>query len=192
MKMWAGRFESAADSEFEHWQSSFSFDKRLLSYEVRASKAHASALYKAGFLGAEEHAAIIAGLEKIEMAGVPSNNNLEFEDVHHFVESELVKLAGDTGYKLHTSRSRNEQIATDLRLYVRDQIDIICTRLADVIFAILQQAEDSDGAVMPAYTHLQRAQPVASRCFQMGRRSRRHAGLSEGRTYLSRTESRPD
>ena len=157
MKMWAGRFSEASNPEFEKWQRSFGFDQRLLPYEVRASKAHASALLKAGVLNAQECASIRAALDRVQP---PSTDDPSIEDVHHYVESELVKLIGELGYKLHTSRSRNEQIATDLRLYARDGIDSICIGAADLITALLDQAEDAGDAVMPSYTHLQRAEPV--------------------------------
>jgi argininosuccinate lyase len=157
MKMWAGRINQASNPEFEKWQRSFGFDQRLLPYEVRASKAHASALLHAGVLTPQECASIRAALDQIQP---PSTDDPSIEDVHHYVESELVKLVGDLGLKLHTCRSRNEQIATDLRLYLRDRSDSICASIAELISAFLDQAEHAGNAVMPSYTHLQRAEPV--------------------------------
>ena len=119
MKMWSGRFRQPLDPEFERWQRSFGFDRRLLRYELAASGAHASALKSAGVLSADELITILQGLEQIGAQAAASTAYLEddeAEDVHHFVEKQLVALIGDAGYKLHSGRSRNEQIATDLRL----------------------------------------------------------------------------
>lgn len=157
--MWSGRFGQAQDAEFEQWQRSFPFDRVLLPYEVAASKAHASALAKAGVLGREELTATLSALDQIAREGVP-NDDPSIEDIHHYVESRLVEIAGEVGYKLHTGRSRNEQIATDLRLYIREQIDDITRLLAEFANAFVQQAEAAGGNAMPAYTHLQRAEPV--------------------------------
>ena len=123
MKMWSGRFRQPLDSDFERWQRSFEFDRRLLSYELAASGAHARALKNAGILSADELISVLQGLEQIAERAAASPAFLEdqeAEDVHHFVEKQLAALIGETGYKLHSGRSRNEQIATDLRLYVRD------------------------------------------------------------------------
>ena len=122
MKMWSGRFRKPLDPAFEKWQRSFGFDHRLLAYEVEASGAHARGLKSAGILTSDELISILKGLEEIGKRGAEDTNFLEddeAEDVHHFVEKQLVAILGDTGYKLHSGRSRNEQIATDLRLFVR-------------------------------------------------------------------------
>src|SRR5271167_4465005 len=121
--MWSGRFSQELNAEFEQWQRSFPFDRVLLPYEVAASKAHASALAKAGVLNGDELATMHFALDQIGREGVPEADDPAIEDVHHYVETRLVELAGEIGYKLHSGRSRNEQIATDLRLYVREQID---------------------------------------------------------------------
>ena len=160
MKMWSGRFSQAQNADFEQWQRSFPFDQVLLPYEVRASKAHAAALKSAGVLNEEELAATLFALEQIARAGAPQQDDPAIEDVHHYVEKRLVELAGEVGYKLHTGRSRNEQIATDLRLYVRDQIDVISQLLVEFLGECVKQAESADENAMPAYTHLQRAEPV--------------------------------
>jgi argininosuccinate lyase len=175
MKMWSGRFNQAPDAEFEQWQRSFPFDRVLLPYEVAASKAHASALAKAGVLTSEELATTLFALDQIGREGVPPPHRANsgragdpgpevddpaIEDVHHFVEHRLVEIAGEVGYKLHTGRSRNEQIATDLRLYVREQIDEVTRLLAEFASAFVKQAETAGDNAMPAYTHLQRAEPV--------------------------------
>ena len=160
MKMWSGRFTQGPDAEFEHWQRSFPFDRVLLPYEVAASKAHASALAKASVLTSEELAATLFALDQIGRDGVPDADDPAIEDVHHYVETRLVELTGEVGYKLHTGRSRNEQIATDLRLYVRAQIDDITLLLAEFAASFVKQAELAGDSAMPAYTHLQRAEPV--------------------------------
>jgi len=163
MKMWGGRFRQPVDPEFQRWQSSFSFDRRLLSYELAASGAHARALKNAGILSSDELIAILQGLEQIAAKAAGSSTFLEdeeAEDVHHFVQKQLASLIGEAAYKLHSGRSRNEQIATDLRLYVRAAIDRLQEQLADWTEVLLERAEQAADAVMPAYTHLQRAEPV--------------------------------
>jgi argininosuccinate lyase len=163
MKMWSGRFRQPLDPEFEHWQRSFDFDRRLLSHELAASSAHARALKGVGILDSTELIAILQGLERIGEQAASSPKFLEddeAEDVHHFVEKQLVSLIGDSGYKLHSGRSRNEQIATDLRLYVRAAIDQLRADLAAWCSTLLDRAQQAGSAAMPAYTHLQRAEPV--------------------------------
>jgi argininosuccinate lyase len=163
MKMWSGRFRQPLDPEFEKWQRSFDFDRRLLRYELAASSAHARALKNAGVLSSEEIISILQGLEQIGERAAASPSFLdddEAEDVHHFVEKQLVALLGEAGYKLHSGRSRNEQIATDLRLYVRAAIDQLRHEIAELCGTLADRAEQAAGAAMPAYTHLQRAEPV--------------------------------
>jgi argininosuccinate lyase len=163
VKMWSGRFRQPLDAEFERWQRSFPFDQKLLAQELAASRAHARALRQAGVLSEDELKAILNGLETIgrrarHEAGY--GNDQEAEDVHHFVERELMAAIGETGLKLHTGRSRNEQIATDLRLFVRDSIDELRALLAQAVRGLLSQAERAGDAAMPSYTHTQRAEPV--------------------------------
>ena len=160
MKMWSGRFNQGPDAEFEQWQRSFPFDRVLLPYEVAASKAHASALAKAGALTGDELATTLFALDQIGREGIPDADDPAIEDVHHYVERRLVELIGEAGLKLHTGRSRNEQIATDLRMFVREQLDQITQLLAGFASAFVKQAEDAGERAMPAYTHLQRAEPV--------------------------------
>jgi len=160
MKMWSGRFSQPLDPEFESWQRSLPFDKKLLKHEIAASGAHAKALQKAGVLNGEELSLITAGLEQIARDGMPAAEDPSIEDIHHFVESRLIEIAGEVGRKLHTGRSRNEQIATDMRLYVRERIEYMTLLLGDVIGALIAQAEQAGDAAMPSYTHLQRAEPV--------------------------------
>ncbi len=164
--MWSGRFREPLDAEFEQWQRSIVFDWRLLQQEVAASKAHASALCAAGVLTAHEAGELRAALDSIAAAHATDEGKEEVrthpaaEDIHHFVELSLVDRVGSLGLKLHTGRSRNEQIATDLRLYVREQINAVVKGLAAWCQALLAQAESAGDAVMPSYTHLQRAEPV--------------------------------
>jgi argininosuccinate lyase len=167
MKMWSGRFRQPLDPEFEKWQRSCPYDHRLLPFELAASRAHANALKNAGVLSSDELSEIVKGLETIGSRADATPeflNDPEAEDVHHFVEKQLAALIGATGYKLHTGRSRNEQIATDLRLFVRHGIDTLQNLIADWAEAILSRAEAAGGAssilAMPAYTHLQPAEPV--------------------------------
>jgi len=133
-KMWSGRFREPLDPTFDHWQRSIKFDRALLNEEVMASKAHARALLAAGVLSEAEYTKIVDGLEAILLRfqqqpnrsdGTPHRPepmDSDAEDIHHFVELKLVEEVSDLGLKLHTGRSRNEQIATDLRLYVRERI----------------------------------------------------------------------
>ena len=163
MKMWSGRFRQPLDPEFEKWQRSFAYDQRLLPYELAASRAHANALEHAGVLSSEELSEIVKALGEIARRAESDPaflNDPEAEDVHHFVEKQLAVQIGATGYKLHTGRSRNEQIATDLRLFVRDSIDTLQNLIADWVEAILSRADAAGNAAMPAYTHLQPAEPV--------------------------------
>ena len=163
MKMWSGRFRQPLDPEFEKWQRSFPYDQRLLPFELAASRAHANALEHAGVLSSEELSEIVRGLADIGRRCESSPeflNDPEAEDVHHFVEKQLAALIGPTGYKLHTGRSRNEQIATDFRLFVRQSIDTLHNLIADWIEALLSRSEAAGNAAMPAYTHLQPAEPV--------------------------------
>src|ERR1700691_4742712 len=165
-KMWSGRFREPLDAEFESWQRSIVFDWRLLDEEVAASKAHASALSAAGILSKAEPIGLRAALDTIAAdfgsdAGKKLvRDHLTAEDIHHFVELKLAERVGDLGLKLHTGRSRNEQIATDLRLYVRAQIELVVEGLTNGASALVKQGRVVGDAVMPSYTHLQRAEPV--------------------------------
>lgn len=166
VKMWSGRFREPLDSEFEEWQRSIVFDWRLLEYEVAASKAHASALCAAGILTESETTELRDALDAIAAAHSSAagkaavRDHATAEDIHHFVELKLVERVGSLGLKLHTGRSRNEQIATDLRLYIRAEIESMIEGLAAWAGALLKQARADGDAVMPSYTHLQRAEPV--------------------------------
>jgi argininosuccinate lyase len=158
--MWSGRFRQPLDPEFERWQRSFPFDQRLLQQEILASRAHAKALLAAGVLSAEEYATMLRGLETLAQSGSEFLNDEEAEDVHHFVEKHLQRIIGETALKLHAGRSRNEQIATDLRLFVRTACDEITGLIAELASATVTRAKQAGEAAMPSYTHLQRAEPV--------------------------------
>jgi argininosuccinate lyase len=164
--MWSGRFHEPLDAEFEEWQRSITFDWRLLPQEIAASKAHASALCAAKILTKSETTELRAALEAIaaehasEAGQAQVRDHAIAEDIHHFVEFKLVERVGSLGLKLHTGRSRNEQIATDLRLYVRKQISLVIEALAAWASALVEQARAAGDSVMPSYTHLQRAEPV--------------------------------
>jgi argininosuccinate lyase len=161
--LWGGRFTGQADARFAEFNRSFGFDRRLLEVDVRASTAHAEALRKAGVLSEDEAALIKRGLQSIIHNAADNEgyfDELPSEDIHSFVEARLVQLIGEAGRKLHTGRSRNDQVATDLRLWLRDEIDRLTERVRDAQRALLNLADAHTNAVLPGYTHLQRAQPV--------------------------------
>ncbi len=159
-KLWGGRFSREADPGFADFNRSFAFDRRLFDADVRASIAHCNGLANAKVLTPSEAKQINDGLQTILERGLPDNDQLNFEDVHSFVEARLVELIGETGLKLHTGRSRNDQVATDLRLWLREAIDELTTSVRATKTALLDLAEAHSDAVLPGYTHLQRAQPV--------------------------------
>jgi argininosuccinate lyase len=161
--LWGGRFTGKADERFTEFNRSFGFDRKLFEVDVRASLAHCEGLRGAGVLTHAEAESIRDSLEKIlNLARQDARyfDELPAEDVHSFVEARLVQLIGDTGRKLHTGRSRNDQVATDLRLWLRAEIDNIFERVRDAQSALIELAESYPSAVLPGYTHLQRAQPV--------------------------------
>jgi argininosuccinate lyase len=163
VKMWSGRFRRPLNPEFEQWQRSFPFDKRLLPQEIAASRAHARALARIGVLSSAELNSLLEALEHVKHACESDPHFLEdseAEDVHHFLERRLAELAGDIGLKLHAGRSRNEQIATDLRLFAREAIDNVQSKLIDFVEIILERAKQVGNAAIPAHTHLQAAEPV--------------------------------
>ncbi|MGZ5435279.1 MAG: argininosuccinate lyase [Pyrinomonadaceae bacterium] len=162
-KLWGGRFTGQADRGFAEFNQSFSFDRRLFQADIHASIAHCEGLFSAGVLTAAEAEQIKSALNRIGEAGKMNANyfdELPSEDVHSFVEARLVQMIGDAGRKLHTGRSRNDQVATDLRLWLRDEIDGLQASLRDTQLALLDFAEANQEVVLPGYTHLQRAQPI--------------------------------
>ncbi|MFZ0743747.1 MAG: argininosuccinate lyase [Terracidiphilus sp.] len=163
-KMWSGRFRATAHPFFDFWQRSIRFDCVLLGEELSASKAHALALQAAGILTQDECARITGALDDLGKRYATSNDEVradaEAEDIHHFVERRLTESVGGLGLKLHTGRSRNEQIATDLRLFVRSRIRVLLAHLGAWAGQLIEQAKNAGDAAMPSYTHLQRAEPV--------------------------------
>jgi argininosuccinate lyase len=161
-KLWGGRFKGAADPSFAKFNSSFTFDRRLFDADILASIAHCNALQGAGVLSVEEAEQIVAGLQSILDEATSHANYFDepAEDIHSFVEARLVEMVGEPGRKLQTGRSRNDQVATDLRLWLRDAIDQLSVRTKQIQEAILDLAEKETETVLPGYTHLQRAQPI--------------------------------
>ena len=157
-----GRFQQTPSSLLKTYTESVSFDWRLYRHDIRGSIAHARALRNAGVLTEQEFESIEKGLLEIEEDIVSGRFRFdpELEDVHMNIEAELTRRIGDAGGKLHTARSRNDQVALDLRLYVRDEIAILCDLIRTFQMALVELAHRHAGAVMPGYTHLQRAQPV--------------------------------
>ena len=161
-KMWAGRFLKASDKRADDFNSSIHFDSRMYRQDIQGSMAHAAMLAAQGILTQDDCDAITAGLEGIlnDLDSGALAVDMEAEDIHMFVEAELTKRIGDTGKRLHTARSRNDQVAVDLRMYLRDEVKEIIDGVYGLIEAVAQQAEANTDAILPGYTHLQRAQPV--------------------------------
>ncbi|MDY6942265.1 MAG: argininosuccinate lyase [Pseudomonadota bacterium] len=161
-KPWGGRFTESTDAFVEAFTASVAFDRRLYVQDIAGSIAHARMLAHVGVLSAQESEQIVEGLETIrgEIEGGAFQWSVALEDVHMNIEARLVQLIGDTGKKLHTGRSRNDQVATDLRLYVRDAIDALLRELDRLRSALLDLAEREAETIMPGFTHLQVAQPV--------------------------------
>ena len=157
-KLWGGRFEGKIDPGFAEFNNSFRFDHRLFEVDVTASIAYCRALENAGVITPAEGNQIRSTLAAILASGVDENHVAE--DVHSFVEARLIDLIGDVGRKLHTGRSRNDQVATDFRLWIRDAIDDLNRTVRDAQSSLLDFAESHRDVVIPGYTHLQRAQPV--------------------------------
>ena len=161
-KMWAGRFAKALDSQADDFNSSIRFDSRMYKQDIKGSMAHAAMLSARGIISTDDADAIIAGLETI-LADITAGTlpiDDAAEDIHMFVEAELTKRIGDAGKRLHTARSRNDQVALDTRLYLRDEISEIISLTLSLIEVLTDRAEEYKSAIMPGYTHLQRAQPI--------------------------------
>jgi len=162
MKLWTGRFEKEIAKETNDFNSSISFDKRMYNEDIMGSMAHATMLVAQGIIDKADGAEILAGLEGI-LSDIDSGK-LEIdpsaEDIHTFVEAELTKRIGDAGKKLHTGRSRNDQVALDIRLTLRKETEKVQVLLENLINTINKKAEEHENTIMPGYTHLQRAQPI--------------------------------
>ncbi|MBQ9132714.1 MAG: argininosuccinate lyase [Clostridia bacterium] len=161
-KMWAGRTDGAISKEADDFNSSIHFDSRMYRQDITGSMAHATMLAACGILTNADRDAIVDGLQGI--LDDLNNGSLTFdpnaEDIHMFVEAELTNRIGDVGKRLHTARSRNDQVALDIRMYLRDEIAAIRGQIRDLVAVLASQAEKSQDAIMPGYTHLQRAQPI--------------------------------
>src|SRR5689334_15471056 len=157
-KLWGGRFEGKIDPGFAEFNNSYRFDRRLFDADVTASIAYCEALVKADVINGVEGTQIKTALEAILKSGADENHPAE--DVHSFVEARLIEMIGDVGRKLHTGRSRNDQVATDFRLWLRGSIDELNETIRDAQTSLLDFAEANRDVVIPGYTHLQRAQPV--------------------------------
>ena len=162
-KLWGGRFSEATDAFVQRFTASVDFDRRLFQQDINGSLAHAKMLAKAGILSADEETQILVGLEAIRQDILNDNFewSVEFEDVHMNIESALTARIGDIGKKLHTGRSRNDQVATDIRLFVRDEIDQIAELITKLQSALCGVAKKEAATIMPGFTHLQTAQPVS-------------------------------
>jgi argininosuccinate lyase len=161
-KTWGGRFSAATDDRVEAFTESISFDRRLYRHDILASQAHAQMLAEVGLLTADEAKQIVAALDDIA-AQIERGEfafSVKLEDIHTHIERALIERLGDVGRKLHTGRSRNDQVVTDVKLWVRDALDAIDGRLRELQAALLAAAQRERTLVLPGYTHLQRAQPV--------------------------------
>ena len=161
-KMWAGRFDKALNKEADDFNSSIHFDSRMYKQDIIGSIVHAKMLGDKNIITEDEKAKIINGLsgilEDIENGNLPFD--MDSEDIHMFIESELTKRIGDAGKRLHTARSRNDQVALDIRLYLASECEEIGKLIVNLIKAIRDKAEENTDAIVPGYTHLQRAQPI--------------------------------
>lgn len=162
MKLWTGRFQKELSKTTNDFNSSISFDSRMYKEDITGSIAHATMLGQCGIIEKEQAEIICKGLQEI-LTDIESGKlsiDMEAEDIHTFIEGELTKRLGDNGKRLHTARSRNDQVALDVRLYLRNQIDELKSLVKGLIEVICSKAEEYAETVMPGYTHLQRAQPI--------------------------------
>ncbi|MCR5687121.1 MAG: argininosuccinate lyase [Lachnospiraceae bacterium] len=176
-QLWGGRFTKETDRKVYEFNASISFDKRLIDVDIEGSKAHAMMLGSIGLLSDEEKDQMLNALDEIleDVRSGRSEITLEYEDVHSFVEAKLIEKIGQTGKKLHTGRSRNDQVALDMRLYTRDSIKDMKAGITELLKVLLDIISANTGTVMPGFTHLQKAQPVTlahhiSAYFEMFRR----------------------
>ena len=160
--MWAGRFAKSLDSKADDFNSSIRFDCKMYKQDIVGSMAHAEMLSKQDIISVADCEAILGGLSDIlaELESGELDFDMSCEDIHMFVEAELTKRIGDAGKRLHTARSRNDQVALDIRMYLRDRSEDIISLLKALIGAIADKAEEGKSAILPGYTHLQRAQPI--------------------------------
>ncbi len=162
MQLWQGRFKKSLSKTTNDFNSSISFDSRMFREDIEGSIAHATMLGETGIIKKEESQNIIDGLKGIldDLLSGKLQFDMECEDIHTFIEGELTRRIGDDGKRLHTARSRNDQVAVDIKLYLRKEVEEIITLLEDLIKVIASKAKEYYDTVMPGYTHLQRAQPI--------------------------------
>ncbi len=178
-QLWGGRFTKETDKLVYNFNASISFDRKFYQQDIRGSKAHVAMLAKQGILTEQEEKEILEGLDGI-LADVEAGRlaiTEEYEDIHSFVEANLIARIGDPGKKLHTGRSRNDQVALDMKLYVRDEIDAVDREVRELLVTLQKLMEENLGTYMPGFTHLQKAQPVTlahhvGAYFEMFRRDR--------------------
>ena len=162
-KMWAGRFSKALDKKADDFNSSIRFDKRMYKQDILGSVAHAKMLAKQAIISADDAEKITEGLLSI-FSDIESGRldfDMSAEDIHMFIETELTARIGDAGKRLHTARSRNDQVALDIRMYLRDECEEVIDLLYGLLGAIADKAQEGKDAIVPGYTHLQRAQPIS-------------------------------
>lgn len=162
MKTWSPRFGKPLNEKMRYFNASISFDFRLAKYDIISSVAHAKMLHKVGLLTDKELDQLTLGFEKIslEIETRKFKLNVEDEDIHFAIQNALVKEIGDVGKKIHTARSRNDQVATDLRLYTRDHVDIVIEQLNELVSVFEKVSEKHESTIMCGYTHLQKAIPT--------------------------------
>lgn len=162
MKLWAGRFAKETDSRANSFNTSLPFDRRMFAQDIEASAAHAEMLAATGVISSDDAKKILSGLEGILRDITEGKLTLDndAEDIHMFIEAELTARIGDAGKRLHTARSRNDQVAADLRLYLRDETDSLKALIKELCGTLISKADEHKETIMPGYTHLQRAQPV--------------------------------
>ena len=190
-QLWGGRFQKATDEKVYAFNASIGFDQRLFHEDLRGSRAHVKMLAKQGILTEEERDQILVGLDGIEK-DVEEGKLLitsQYEDVHSFVEANLIDRIGDVGKKLHTGRSRNDQVALDMRLFTRSRVEGTDGYLRELLITIQKIMKENTDTIMPGFTHLQKAQPVSlahhmGAYFEMFKRDRlRMADIRERMNY---------
>ena len=161
-KLWGGRFSENTDQFVQTFTASVTFDQRMAQQDIECSRAHAKMLGRVGVLSKEDVELILQGMNEVS-AEIESDDfdwSVELEDVHMNIEARLTAKIGDAGKRLHTGRSRNDQVATDIRLYVKDAIDAIVAQANRLQLGMLELAERNADVIMPGFTHMQSAQPV--------------------------------
>ncbi|MCC8098881.1 MAG: argininosuccinate lyase, partial [Clostridiales bacterium] len=169
MKLWAGRFQKETDSLVNDFNASIDFDQRLYAQDIKGSIAHATMLGEQGIIPQEDADAIINGLKAI-LADIEAGEvefSLDNEDIHMNIETILTERIGSAGKRLHTARSRNDQVAVDFRMFVKDEIPVIINQILDLEDVLIRKAEQNINTVMPGYTHMQRAQPTTFAHYMM-------------------------